>query len=86
LTPTILDKSLIVATIITDRSKGYSLVDQETEADFRSISIPIHRYDGTIIAAANIGAHVNRITTGEMIDRFLPLLKEMDATAQHLLV
>src|ERR1700722_2039743 len=83
---TILDKSLIVATIITDRSKGYSLVDQEAEAGFRSVSVPIHRYDGAIIAAANIGAHVDRISTGEMIDRFVPLLKEMAVTAKPLLV
>jgi IclR family pca regulon transcriptional regulator len=83
---TITDKSFIIATIITDRSKGYSLVDLEAEQGFRSISVPIHRYDGGIIAAANIGAHVDRISTGEMIDRFLPLLKQMAATAKPLLV
>jgi IclR family pca regulon transcriptional regulator len=82
---TTVDKSLIIATIVTDRSKGYSLVDQEAEAGFRSVSVPIHRYDGAIIAAANIGAHVDRITTGEMIDRFVPLLKEMAVTAKPLL-
>jgi len=80
------DKSLVIATIITDRGKGYSLVDQEAEAGFRSVSVPIHRYDGRIIAAANIGAHVDRISTGEMIDRFLPLLREMAVTAKPLLV
>jgi IclR family transcriptional regulator, pca regulon regulatory protein len=83
---TIADKSLIIATVITDRNKGYSLVDQEAEAGFRSVSVPICRYDGAIIAAANIGAHVDRITTGEMIDRFLPLLREMSAAAKPLLV
>jgi IclR family pca regulon transcriptional regulator len=83
---TIVDKSLIIATIITDRSKGYSLVDQEAEPGFRSVSVPIHRYDGAIIAAVNIGAHVDRITTGEMIDRFLPLLREMATTAKPLMV
>jgi IclR family pca regulon transcriptional regulator len=81
-----MDKSLIVAAIITDRSKAYSMVDQEAEAGFRSVSVPIYRYDGAIIAAANIGAHVDRITTGEMIDRFVPLLKQMAATAKPLLV
>lgn len=80
------DKSLVVATIITDRGKGYSLVDQEAEAGFRSVSVPVHRYDGAIIAAANIGAHVDRITTGEMIDRFVPLLKELAVAAKPLLV
>jgi IclR family pca regulon transcriptional regulator len=80
------EKSLVIATIITDRSKGYSLVDREAEDGFRSVSVPIQRYDGGIVAAANIGAHVDRITPGEMIDRFLPLLKELSATAKPLLV
>jgi IclR family pca regulon transcriptional regulator len=83
---TLQDKTTLVAAIISDRTKGYSLVDQEAEEGFRSISVPIRRYDGAIVAAANIGAHIDRITTGEMIDRFLPLLKELSATAQPLLV
>ncbi|HCX18085.1 MAG TPA: IclR family transcriptional regulator, partial [Afipia sp.] len=83
---TVTDKSTVIATIISDRSKGYSLVDREAEPGFRSISVPIHRYDGAVVAAANIGAHVDRITTGEMIDRFLPLLKDMAVTAKPLLV
>jgi IclR family pca regulon transcriptional regulator len=83
---TVTDKPLVLASIITDRQKGYSLVDQEAEAGFRSISVPVRRYDGAIVAAANIGAHVDRITTGEMIDRFLPLLKQLSASAQPLLV
>lgn len=83
---TVTDKSTVIATIISDRNKGYSLVDREAEPDFRSISVPIHRYDGAVVAAANIGAHVDRITTGDMIDRFLPLLKEMAAAAKPLLV
>jgi IclR family transcriptional regulator, pca regulon regulatory protein len=85
-TSTLVDKPTVIATIIADRTKGYSLVDQEAEDGFRSISVPIRRYDGAIVAAANIGAHVDRITTGEMIDRFLPLLKEMSLTAKPLLV
>jgi IclR family pca regulon transcriptional regulator len=83
---TLTDKAVVIATIIADRSKGYSLVDREAEEGFRSISVPVCRYDNTVIAAANIGAHVDRITTGEMIDRFLPLLKELSETARPLLV
>jgi IclR family pca regulon transcriptional regulator len=73
---TVTDKVLLLATIITDREKGYSLVDREAEPGFRSIAVPIRRYDGTIAAAINMGAHVDRVPTGEMIDRFLPLLRE----------
>lgn len=83
---TVTDPSAVVATIIADRAKGYSLVDREAEPGFRSISVPIRRYDGAIIAAANIGAHVDRIATSEMIARFLPLLKEMAEAAKPLLV
>jgi IclR family pca regulon transcriptional regulator len=83
---TVTDRSRVVASIVADRQKGYSLVDQEAESGFRSISVPVRRYDGAIVAAANIGAHVDRITTGEMIDRFLPLLKQLSASAQPLLV
>jgi IclR family pca regulon transcriptional regulator len=73
---TITDREKLLAAIMTDREKGYSLVDREAEPGFRSISVPIRRYDGAIVAAINMGAHVDRVSTGEMIDRFLPLLRE----------
>jgi IclR family pca regulon transcriptional regulator len=61
-------------------------VDREAEPRFRSISVPIRRYDGVIIAAINMGAHVDRVSTGEMINRFLPLLREgADAVKSMLL-
>src|SRR5882672_9873431 len=40
----------------------------------RTVTDP-KRLLGAIIAAINMGAHVDRISTGEMIDRFLPLLQ-----------
>jgi IclR family pca regulon transcriptional regulator len=36
----------------------------------------VQRYDGAIVAAINIGAHVDRISTEEMVKRFRPLLRE----------
>ncbi|ARP97806.1 IclR family transcriptional regulator domain-containing protein [Pseudorhodoplanes sinuspersici] len=87
LTPfTVTDKDLLLATIMTDREKGYSLVDREAEPGFRSISVPVRRYDGTIVAAINMGAHVDRISTGEMIDRFLPLLHQGADSVRSLLL
>ena len=83
---TLVDKPALIATMIADRTRGYSLVEHEAEEDFRSISVPVARYDGTVVAAANIGAHVDRITSGEMIDRLLPLLKEMSRAARPLLL
>jgi IclR family transcriptional regulator, pca regulon regulatory protein len=77
LTPqTVTDPKRLLAAIIADRTRGYSLVDREAEPHFRSIAVPVKRYDGAIVAAINIGAHVDRVSTDEMIKRCLPLLRE----------
>src|SRR3954468_4815292 len=87
LTPlTVTDKKLLQKTIIADRAKGYSLVDREAEPGFRSISVPIRRYDGAIVAAINMGAHVDRVSSAEMIERFLPRLREAAASVKSMLV
>lgn len=80
LTPqTVTDPKRLLATIVADRARGYSLVDREAEPHFRSIAVPVKRYDGIIVAAINIGAHVDRVSTDEMTKRFLPLLREQAA-------
>ena len=77
LTPqTVTDPRALLASITADRDQGYSLVDREAEPHFRSISVPVRRYDGVIVAAINMGAHVDRVPAGELIDRLLPLLRE----------
>jgi len=83
---TITDKDALIASIIAARTDGYALVDSEAEPGFRSIAVPIRRYDGGIVAAVNIGGHVDRITPDEMKERFLPLLNKLSATVQPLLV
>jgi IclR family transcriptional regulator, pca regulon regulatory protein len=77
LTPqTVTDAKRLFNAIVADRERGYSLVDREAEPHFRSISVPVRRYDNIIVGAINIGAHVDRVSTEEMIRRFLPLLRE----------
>jgi len=77
LTPqTVTDPKRLLAAIAANRKQGYSLVDREAEPHFRSIAVPVKRYDDTIVAAINIGAHVDRVSTEEMVRRFLPLLQE----------
>lgn len=83
---TVTDPAKLLATIIADREKGYSLVDREAEPGFRSISVPVRRYDNTIVAAINMGAHVDRVSTAEMIDRFLPLLQGGAEQVRNLLL
>ncbi|MCK1746096.1 helix-turn-helix domain-containing protein [Bradyrhizobium sp. 139] len=77
LTPqTVTDPKTLLTRIIADRAQGYSLVDREAEPHFRSISVPVRRYDDVIVAAINMGAHVDRVPAQELIGRFLPLLRE----------
>jgi IclR family transcriptional regulator, pca regulon regulatory protein len=77
LTPqTVTDPKRLLSAIVGDRVRGYSLVDREAEPHFRSIAVPVKRYDGSIAGAINIGAHVDRISTDEMQKRFLRLLRE----------
>jgi IclR family pca regulon transcriptional regulator len=85
-THTVVNKKVLLATISTDRAKGYSLVDREAEPGFRSLSVPVRRYDGTIVAAMNIGVHVDRIPTVEMISRFLPLLRNAAESVRPLVL
>lgn len=73
---TLTDPKRLLAAVTADRARGFSLVDREAEPHFRSIAVPVKRYDGTIVAAINIGAHVDRVSTDEMIRGFLPLLRE----------
>jgi IclR family transcriptional regulator, pca regulon regulatory protein len=87
LTPfTVTDKKLLLKKIIADRAAGYSLVDREAEPGFRSVSVPVRRYDGAVVAAINMGAHVDRVSAEEMIERFLPRLRETAASVKSLLV
>jgi IclR family transcriptional regulator, pca regulon regulatory protein len=73
---TVTDPKRLAAAISADRAHGYSLVDREAEPHFRSIAVPVRRYDGVIVAAINIGVHVDRVATDAMVKRFLPLLRE----------
>lgn len=87
LTPqTVTDAKRVLAAIVADRQQGYSLVDREAEPHFRSISVAVLRYDGTIVAAINMGAHVDRVSASEMVERFLPLLRDAANSVKSLLV
>ena len=83
---TVTDKRRLLETIIQDRAQGYSLVDREAEPGFRSISVPVRRYDGGIVAAINMGAHVDRVSAAEMIENFLPRLRDAAASVKSMLV
>jgi IclR family pca regulon transcriptional regulator len=84
LTPsTLTDKSEIRKAVVKVRKDGFSLVDQGVELGFRSISVPLRRRDGRIIAALNIGVH--SVPLDVMRRTFLPkLAATADALRQQL--
>lgn len=53
---------------------GYALADQEAELGFRSLAVPVRRFDDRIVAALNIGIRVERATPKQMRELFLPPL------------
>ena len=55
---------------------GYALSDQEAELGFRSLAVPVRRFDGRVVAALNIGVRIERATPKQMRDSFLPVLQQ----------
>lgn len=77
LTPhTVTEKAILKALIVTDLKQGYSLVDQEAEAGFRSIAVPVRRQGGAIACALHVGLQAERASIGRILDEFLPVLRE----------
>ena len=87
LTPmTVVDRAQLRLTIRKVREDGYSLVDQEVELGFRSISVPLRRLDNRVIAALNIGAHSRRCTLDTMRSSFLPKLSALATELQRQMI
>src|ERR1051325_10645975 len=77
LTPaTTVDKRTLRKAIVKVRADGFSYVDQEVEVGFRSISVPLKRLDGKVIASLNVGAQSERCSAKTMLNVFLPKLRE----------
>jgi IclR family pca regulon transcriptional regulator len=86
LTPkTVTDKALVAEIIGRVRADGFALTDEELELGLRSIAVPVRNRQSRVVAAMNIGVHAARVSTAEMIDRFLPVLRENASMFVHVL-
>lgn len=74
---TVTDKAELRRAIVKARADGFSLVDQEVEPGFRSISVPLKRRDGRTVAALNVGVHTERAPLDAMHKLFLPRLRAL---------
>jgi IclR family pca regulon transcriptional regulator len=83
---TTIDKDELRDLIQRVRRNGYSLVDQELEIELRSIAVPVHNAGGRVIAAMNVSAQASRTTIKQMVDRFLPALRDAAMKMRPLLI
>ncbi|QIZ38528.1 IclR family transcriptional regulator [Saccharopolyspora sp. ASAGF58] len=56
------------------REQGWALVDQELEADLRSIAAPIRDRSNRVVAAVNISSHASRSSPEDARQNLLPPL------------
>jgi len=83
---TITDAGELRATIDKVRRSNYCLVDEELEIDLRTLAIPVQNAPGRIIAAMNIGARASQTGRKQMLEEFLPVMREAAANMRPLLV
>jgi IclR family pca regulon transcriptional regulator len=83
---TVVDRAELRRAILKARQDGFSLVDQEAELGFCSISVPLRRLDGRVIASLNIGTHSNRVTLDTMRRVLLPKLRALAGDLQSQMI
>jgi IclR family pca regulon transcriptional regulator len=69
-------KTAFAAELERVRQQGYALVDEELELGLRSLAVPVRSRSGKVVAAINTGVQAARSSATEMIERFLPVLRE----------
>jgi len=82
---TITDKQLLSEIIRRIRWDGFTVADEELELGLRSIAVPVKNHQGNVVAAMNIGVHAARVSSAELVHRFLPILQEHAALLGPLL-
>lgn len=86
LTPkTVTNKAVLAEIIRRIRADGFALTDEELELGLRSIAVPIRTRQNRIVAAINVGVHAARVSTAEMVHRFLPQLRDSAHSLSQLL-
>jgi len=73
---TITEKAALADELDRIRDQGYALVDEELELGLRSLAVPVVSRTGRVVAALNTGVHAARVSPPEMVERFLPALKD----------
>lgn len=79
------DPDALLDELSTVRKQGFALIDQELEIGLRSIAVPLENARGRTVAALNIGAPAAHAAAEEMVERYLPAMRGVQAALRPLL-
>lgn len=74
----------LMASIENVRDLGYAISNEETEIGIRSIAVPLRNRKGDIAAALNTSFQVSYATTAELVETYLPQLRDVAAKIEAL--
>ena len=74
---TITNPAKIRDAILKARTASYSIVEEELDAGVMAISVPIKDAHDRTIAALSVVSHVDRATSAQMVDLFLPHMRDV---------
>jgi IclR family pca regulon transcriptional regulator len=83
---TIVEEAALRAIFERVARQGYCIVDQELEPDLRSLAVPVHNAAGRVAAALNVSAQASRTPRKQMLDDFLPVLRDATLKMRPLLI
>jgi IclR family pca regulon transcriptional regulator len=73
---TIVNPAKIRHAIFEARAVSYSIVEEELDEGAVAISVPIKDAHDRTVAALSVVSHVDRATSAQMVDRFLPHMRD----------
>ena len=83
---TVTDAERLRRILLQVREAGFAYVDQEAESGFRSVAVPVRKFDGSVVAALHLGGRTDRASEQVLIERDLKLLQARAAElAQQLM-
>jgi len=74
-TKTVTSKADLEGILVNVARSGFAVVDQELELGLRSIAVPVHDRNGSVVASINAGAQSARVSLRDLTQRVLPELR-----------
>ncbi|MBN9016033.1 MAG: IclR family transcriptional regulator [Rhizobiales bacterium] len=82
---TLTDPGAILAELARIRTDGYAVIDQEVEIGLRSIAVPLVSSRRQTVAALNLGLPARGEPIAELVERYLPALRDVSARMREIL-